>query len=71
MRKLKFHEKKLLKKVDFFNWKNEGNIHEIKVIRRYNLQDREDYTRYIIVLLSQIQQDMWFDYKIALKNKVT
>ena len=46
MRKLKFHEQKLLKKVDFFNWKNEKNIHEIKVLRRYHIQDREDYTRY-------------------------
>ena len=45
-RKLKFHEKKLLKKVDFFNWKNDNNIHEVKVVRRYHLQDREDYTRY-------------------------
>ena len=46
MRKLKFHEQKLLKKVDFFDWKNEKNIHEIKVLRRYHVQDREDYTRY-------------------------
>jgi U3 small nucleolar ribonucleoprotein protein IMP3 len=36
-RKLKFHEKKLLKKVDFFNWKNENNLHEVKVVRRYHL----------------------------------
>jgi len=62
MRKLKFHEKKLLKKVDFFNWKNENNIHEIKVVRRYHLQDREDYTRYnkicglITKLVSKIRQ---------------
>mmetsp|Transcript_64541 Transcript_64541/g.75046 ORF Transcript_64541/g.75046 Transcript_64541/m.75046 type:complete len:183 (-) Transcript_64541:673-1221(-) len=46
MRKLKHHEKKLLKKVDFVNWKNENNLHELKVVRRYHLQDREDYTRY-------------------------
>lgn len=46
MRKLKFHEQKLLKKVDFFDWKNEKNLHEIKVLRRYHIQDREDYTRY-------------------------
>ena len=48
MRKLKFHEQKLLKKVDFFDWKNEKNIHKIKVLRRYHVQDREDYTRYKI-----------------------
>lgn len=46
MRKLKFHEQKLLKKVDFFDWKNEKNLHEIKVLRRYHIQDRDDYTRY-------------------------
>lgn len=46
MRRLKHHEKKLLKKVDFFNWKRENHQHELKVIRRYHLQDREDYTRY-------------------------
>ena len=46
MRELKFHEKKLLKKTNFVNWKTDNNIHEVKVIRRYHLQDREDYTRY-------------------------
>lgn len=46
MRELKFYEKKLLKKVDFYNWKNEKNLHQIGVIRRYRLQDREDYNRY-------------------------
>ena len=46
MRELKHHEKKLLKKTDFYNWKNEKNIHQIGVIRRYRLDDREDYNRY-------------------------
>jgi U3 small nucleolar ribonucleoprotein protein IMP3 len=46
MRELKHHEKKLLKKVDFFSWKSDQNIREAKVIRRYLLQDREDYIRY-------------------------
>ena len=36
MRKLKHHEKKLLKKVDFF-WQREGNIREIQVMRRYHI----------------------------------
>ncbi len=45
MRELKFHEKKLLKKVDFYDWKTENNVHETKVVRRYHLQDREDYTK--------------------------
>lgn len=33
MRQLKFHEKKLLKKVDFLKWKNEDNIRELQVRR--------------------------------------
>jgi len=36
-----------LKKHDFFkNWKGEDNHHEIKVVKRYHLQNREDYERY-------------------------
>ena len=45
MRKLKHHEKKLLKKVDFF-WQREGNIREIQVMRRYHINDREEYLEY-------------------------
>lgn len=43
MRQLKHHEQKLLKKVDFLQWKKEDTIREMKVIRRYFLQQREDY----------------------------
>ncbi|XP_058067230.1 U3 small nucleolar ribonucleoprotein protein IMP3 [Anopheles bellator] len=46
VRKLKFHEQKLLKKVDFFNWKETNSLHEGKVMRKYNLQKRSDYTAY-------------------------
>ncbi|KAG8747052.1 Small subunit (SSU) processome component [Ceratobasidium sp. 414] len=46
MRQLKHHEKKLLKKVDFLNWKSDSNHREIKVMRRYHVQDREDYAKY-------------------------
>jgi|Transcript_188 U3 small nucleolar ribonucleoprotein protein IMP3 len=46
MRQLKHHEKKLLKKVDFFSWKSEQNVREAKVIRKYFLQNREDYIKY-------------------------
>lgn len=42
MRTLKFHEKKLLKKVDFLDWKNEDNLREIKLLRRYYVQNRDD-----------------------------
>jgi len=59
VRKLKYHEQKLLKKVDFLNvcppcivrcvllspeqWKQDANLREIKVMRRYHVQNREDY----------------------------
>ncbi|WFC99693.1 U3 small nucleolar ribonucleoprotein imp3 [Malassezia yamatoensis] len=46
MRQLKYHEQKLLKKHDFLQWKNENNLREIKVMRRYHLQDRDDYQKY-------------------------
>lgn len=46
MRQLKHHEKKLLKKVDFFSWKSDQNIREAKIIRKYLLQNREDYSAY-------------------------
>ena len=31
MRQLKYHEKKLLRKVDFLQWKNENNQRELQV----------------------------------------
>ncbi|KAL4608130.1 U3 small nucleolar ribonucleoprotein IMP3 [Arapaima gigas] len=46
VRKLKFHEQKLLKKVDFINWEVDNNLHEIKVLRRFHIEKREDYTKY-------------------------
>lgn len=46
MRKLKFHEQKLLKKVNFYDWKVESDKRESKVMHRYHLQDRQDYTHY-------------------------
>ena len=54
MRQLKFHEKKLLKKVNFLQWKNEHNHREIEVIRRYHLQDRDDY---------KIQSLVWYGHQ--------
>lgn len=49
MRKLKFHEQKLLKKVDFLTWKQEENLREIKILRRYYIQDREDYVKCVLI----------------------
>ncbi|EKM59535.1 uncharacterized protein PHACADRAFT_81995 [Phanerochaete carnosa HHB-10118-sp] len=46
VRQFKHHEQKLLKKVDFLNWKQDANLREIKVMRRYHIQDREDYHKY-------------------------
>jgi U3 small nucleolar ribonucleoprotein protein IMP3 len=46
MRQLKFHEKKLLKKVNFLQWKTEHNHLEVTIMRRYHLQDRDDYKKY-------------------------
>ncbi|KAM4722250.1 U3 small nucleolar ribonucleoprotein IMP3 [Rhinophrynus dorsalis] len=46
VRKLKYHEQKLLKKVDFINWEVDNNIHEVKVLRKYHIDKREDYTKY-------------------------
>lgn len=44
MRKLKFHEHKLLKKVDLLNWKADNNLNEVKVMKRYCILKRDDYT---------------------------
>ena len=44
VRKLKYHEKKLLRKVDFINWEPDNNLHEVKIMKRYHVQKREDYT---------------------------
>ena len=55
MRELKHHEKKLLKKVDFLNWKSTNNLREMKVMRKYHISDRDDYHRYN-KLVGQIQK---------------
>lgn len=46
VRKLKYHEQKLLKKVDFISWEADNNIHEVKVLKKYYIQKREHYTKY-------------------------
>ena len=46
MRELKYHEKKLLRKVDLYSWKNEDNLRVAKIMRRYHIQNREDYSSY-------------------------
>jgi U3 small nucleolar ribonucleoprotein protein IMP3 len=46
MRQLKHHEKKLLRKVSLFSWKGDDNIRVAKILRRYHIQNREDYVAY-------------------------
>jgi len=46
VRKLKYHEATLLRKLDFINWKSDQSVRENKVLRRYHVQDREDYHTY-------------------------
>jgi U3 small nucleolar ribonucleoprotein protein IMP3 len=46
VRALKYHERTLLKKVDFLNWKAEDNIREVKILRRYRIAERDDYHKY-------------------------
>mmetsp|Transcript_14127 Transcript_14127/g.34224 ORF Transcript_14127/g.34224 Transcript_14127/m.34224 type:complete len:184 (+) Transcript_14127:31-582(+) len=46
MRQLKHHEQKLLKKVNFLQWKSDQNVREIKILRRYHVQGRDDYIKY-------------------------
>lgn len=43
VRKLKFHERKLLKKVDFINWED-NNVKEIAIMRKYGIT-RMEYTQ--------------------------
>ena len=52
VRKLKFHEEKLLKKVDFISWEVDNNLHEVKILKRYRIQKREDYTKYVTPFFS-------------------
>merc|ERR1711907_858255 len=46
MRLLKFHERKLLKKVDFLKWKGDDTLRENSILRRYHIQDRAEYIAY-------------------------
>ena len=45
VRKLKYHERKLLKKVDFISWKTDSNVREARILKRYHIERRDDYTK--------------------------
>lgn len=57
MRKLKYHEQKILRKVDFVNWKH--NIKEVAIMRRYNIT-RNEYQAYfkLIMEIKQLTQEI-------------
>ena len=46
VRKLKYHEQKLLRKTDFVTWKQDGNHRDAEVVRRYMIQKPADYHTY-------------------------
>ena len=46
VRKFKYHEQKLLKKVDFMEWKSDGKHHAAQIMQRYYLSKRSEYTAY-------------------------
>jgi U3 small nucleolar ribonucleoprotein protein IMP3 len=45
-RQLKYHEQKLLKKVDFHTYKSDNNHRDHNVVRRYMIQKTDDYNKY-------------------------
>lgn len=54
MRKLKYHEQKLLKHVNFYDWKRTNAKRENQIIRRYRIQDNEDYHKLVFLYLLSI-----------------
>ncbi len=46
VRKLKYHEQKLLRKTDFITYKQDNGHRDKEVVRRYNIQKPEDYQKY-------------------------
>lgn len=46
VRKLKYHESKLLRKHDFVNYKQDNDHRDHDVVRRYMIQKPEDYHKY-------------------------
>ncbi|KAI5133997.1 U3 small nucleolar ribonucleoprotein IMP3 [Nematocida ausubeli] len=50
MRQLKFHEQKLLKKVDLLDWKGTSTQKEQMATSKYLLEDRETYVKYNLIV---------------------
>lgn len=77
MRQLKYQEQKLLKKVDFLQWKNEDNLKVAEILRRYHIQDRQDYVVYkklanqTRVLAKKLMElDPRDEYRISMTDKL-
>ena len=49
LRKLKHHEQKLLKKVDFVQLNNDDTLHRGMIMRRYHLESHDEYKKYQVV----------------------
>ncbi|XP_074308364.1 uncharacterized protein LOC141643214 isoform X2 [Silene latifolia] len=48
-RQLKFHEQKLLKKLNLLEWKREDGHREADVMQRFLVTDRDDYKKYNVM----------------------
>lgn len=62
VRKLKHHEQRLLRKVDFISYPSDASHRSAEVIRRYSLSNAADYTSYNR-LAGQLRQ---FAHRLAL-----
>ncbi|XP_042575232.1 U3 small nucleolar ribonucleoprotein protein IMP3-like [Cyprinus carpio] len=70
--KLKFHKQKLLKEVDFINWEVDNNLHEVKMLRKYHIEKREDYTTKKSRNIRELAQKIWdFDEKDGFRAQST
>ncbi|TKR92524.1 hypothetical protein L596_007161 [Steinernema carpocapsae] len=47
VRKLKFHEQKLLKKVDFVSWESDNKHRERDILAKFHIKKREHYSTYM------------------------
>lgn len=69
MRKLKYHEKKVLKKVNFLEWKRERGHLENLITGRYHMGGRDDYKKFVtffFVFCSLSDETEWFSDSLVL-----
>ncbi len=77
VRKLKHHEQKLLRKVNLYSWKGDQNLRVAKILRRYHIQNRLDYTAYericghVTSLVSKLRTlDKEDEFRIAMTDQL-